>query len=63
MVPREQFDSVCRELEQALSRERRAQDLLREQGRQVTVLSERHDKQALTGNQQSHELADALQVG
>lgn len=63
MVAREQFDSVCKELDNALSRERQAQSLLNEQSRQLQSVTEKYNRHTMNASHKEQNLIDTTQVG
>ena len=62
MVPREQLDQVCTELDHALRREQRAQELLREQSHQLNDLGSKVDLHTTIDLEKDASLTDAVQV-
>ena len=62
MVPREKLDQVCVELDHALRREQRAQELLREQSQQLNDLGTRVDLHTTIEHEKDASLTDAVQV-
>ena len=62
MVPREKLDQAYLELDHALRREQRAQQLLKEQGEQLNELGSKVDFHASAEMQKDATLTDAVQV-
>ncbi len=61
-VPRDKLESVCRELDHALRREQRAQQLLREQSQQLNDLGLKVDLHTTQTLEKEATLTDAVQV-
>ena len=62
MVPREKLDQAYLELDHALRREQRAQQLLKEQGEQLNELGSKVDFHTSAEMQKDATLTDAVQV-
>ncbi|KAL3866903.1 hypothetical protein ACJMK2_044153, partial [Sinanodonta woodiana] len=60
-VPMEKFESVCRELNNALHREEQAQQLMQEQSKQLEELTLRMDIFTTEGLDKEHTLTNAIQ--
>ena len=61
-APRDKLESVCRELDHALRREQRAQQLLREQSQQLNDLGLKVDLHTTQTLEKEATLTDAVQV-
>ena len=62
-MPKEKLDAAYVELDHALRREQRAQQLLKEQGEQLQELGSRVDLHTSADIQNQASLTDAVQVG
>jgi len=62
MVTREKYDTVCQELQSAMLREQRAQELLHEQSEQLKQIGGRLDSQMYHGTEKEKTINDAVQV-
>ena len=62
MVPLERFESVCHELDSALSRERQAQDMLTKQAHQLKTITQAMNRQAADGTEKEETLTELVQV-
>lgn len=63
LVPRDKFESACRELDTALRREQQAQQLLGEQSHQLNELNSQLEKYTSQSSWKQHNLNEAVQVG